>query len=966
MLLDAPPVLYGRASERAALQSALATAMAGRGSLALLAGEAGIGKTALVDALAADAWEQGVLTLRGHCYDSTVTPAYGPWRELLGGAPRTAAVAAPGELLGQGGANPSPASQEAQFAAVVRYLGALATQRPLLLVLEDQHWADADSLHLLRVLARALPSAPTLLVVTYRDVDLASGDPLYRTLPMLVREARPQRLTLRRLGRESIGELVDARYPLPQAERERLVDHLLANAEGNPFFTEEILRTLEHEQLLTRHGDHWELGDLAQAHVPHLVRQMIDSRVDRLDDNARRLLHVAAVIGSDVPLDLWAQAAGVSDEDLAPVVERALQAQLLAESTQPATLRFPHAIVREAIYESMILPRRHAWHRRIGEVIAAQPQPDPDAAAHHFQRARDPRAAEWLVRSGERASRANAIQDAVDRYEQALQLLEGDDQALFQRVRLLCNLAGAYRYTNPARALADLDRARDLADRMDDRTLAAVVRWNRARIRGFLAEDTRADIDQAIAAYHALTAEERQRVRELGRGVAGSQGALAQWLAHHGRYQDALAIGEDCLAQPEASPEDDGIERGHALLGVALSQAGLGRPEKARATFAAARQQFDRLAYHFMTAAAIKWELLEDALPFQPYNTERIARLVAEYGRVWLQTGGFTARDGDEPLFPLYPPLLLAGHWEEARRAALAYVGDAYLRIDALAALAEIARARGEHSAAWDDIQQAFPNGPETSFGTPFFVRSLALQRCAAELALDEGRPDVALAWIDAHDRWLDAAARVLNRSEAATLRARHAELRGDLGQAAHLAQQACDLARHPRQPLALLTAARAVGRIARLQGRHSAAATALHDALELADACSAPYEQALTLLELAELTQQQPDEAAAYTERAATLARALGAQPLLARISTQQAAAPATAAPSASAHDLSPRELDVLRLVARGLTDADVAAQLHISRRTVAGHLQSIYGKLGVSSRTAAAAWAFERQLLE
>lgn len=961
LIFDAPPTLYGRDAEQATLRGALDAALAGRGVLALVAGEAGIGKTALVDVLSAEAQRLGALVARGYCYDLTITPPYGPWLEVLTGL---ASDEAPPALIGSGGNGPTPAGQDAQFAAVARFIIATAQRRPLMLVLEDQHWADFDSLQLLRAVARAVHAAPVLLVVTYRDVELSAATPLYRMLPMLVRETRPVRIALRPIGADAVRALIAARYPLSSADANLLVAHLLATAEGNPFFTEEILRTLEHNRLLAPGPHGWVVGDLAAAQVPHLVRQMIDARVARLDDETRRLLQIASVIGSEIPLDLWAALTEATDEALARVVEQAVAAQVLAESPRRGSYRFSHALVREALYESLILPRRRAWHRQIGDVLAAQPAPEPDAVAHHFQRARDPRAAAWLIQAGERASRANAIQDAVERFEQALRLLEGDDSALVQRVRLLCNLAGAYRYTDPARALVDLDRARDLADRLGDRTLVAIVRWNRARIRGFLAEDTRADIDEAIAAYHALTAEERVRVRELGRGVAGSQGALVQWLAHHGRYADALAIGEDCLRDP--APADDAdreIEMGHAHLGVALSRAGLGLAREARAAFAAAHAHFDAARYHFMTAASVKWELLEEALAFRADDPAEVERLVTEYERVWLLTGHSVPMAGDHPLTPLYPPAIVAGRWDEASAAARAYVGDAYLRVDALAALAEIERYRGEHAAAWGRVRQAIPDGPETEPGTPFFVRTLALQRIAAALALDAGDLDLALDWTAAHDRWLHWSGRVLDRAWGRLLRARHAEQTGDLARAAALAHAAIALAEDPRQPLALLVARRAAGRIARLAGQHAAAAGELDIALDIADACRAPYQQALTLLEQAELALARGGRPATTLDAALATFRALAARPALERAVTLRERV-ADVGPIAPA-DLSARELEVLRLVARGMTDGEVAEHLSISRRTVAGHLQSIYTKLQVSTRTAAAAWAFEHRLV-
>jgi hypothetical protein len=271
---------------------------------------------------------------------------------------------------------------------------------------------------------------------------------------------------------------------------------------------------------------------------------------------------------------------------------------------------------------------------------------------------------------------------------------------------------------------------------------------------------------------------------------------------------------------------------------VALSEAGLGRPHRAHEAFAAAHSQFASARYHFMTAASVKWELMEDALMFRAEEPQGVERLCAEYERVWSQTGAYTAWEGSRALLPLYPPLIVAGRWDDVRAAAAAYYNDAYLRIDALAALAEIERYRGERVSAWSRIHQALPDGPATEPGTPFFVRTLALQRIAAALALDEQRLDLALEWTAAHEQWLAWSGRVLDRAWSALLRARHAELSGDLHAAAAFAATAVASAGDPRQPLALLAAQRMAGHLTTLLGRYDDATREIDAALAIASAC--------------------------------------------------------------------------------------------------------------------------------
>src|SRR5262249_6093012 len=147
--------------------------------------------------------------------------------------------------------------------------------------------------------------------------------------------------------------------------------------------------------------------------------QIIDGRVARLGDEAQRLLGIAAVIGHDVPLVVWATVAGTEEESLLALAERATSVGIVEEAQAHNAVRFRHALVREALYESLPPLRRRRIHRQIGETLVALGHADPDAVAFHFLHAGDERAAEWLVRAGERAQRAYAWLTAADRYEAA-------------------------------------------------------------------------------------------------------------------------------------------------------------------------------------------------------------------------------------------------------------------------------------------------------------------------------------------------------------------------------------------------------------------------------------------------------------------------------------------------------------------------------------------------------------------
>jgi predicted ATPase len=191
--IPAAPLLVGREREKATLREALDAALAGRGSLVLIGGEVGIGKTTLAEVTLAEAAGRGVLILVGRCYDLSETPPCGPWAEALARALGDGDLPAPPDSAG----GAEVASQAALFAQVRDYLAALAGHRPLVVLLDDLHWADPASLDLLRFLGRQVAGLPLLLLATYRSDELTRRHPLYQLLPLLAREARAARLDLR-------------------------------------------------------------------------------------------------------------------------------------------------------------------------------------------------------------------------------------------------------------------------------------------------------------------------------------------------------------------------------------------------------------------------------------------------------------------------------------------------------------------------------------------------------------------------------------------------------------------------------------------------------------------------------------------------------------------------------------------------------------------------------------------------
>lgn len=407
----------------------------------------------------------------GHCYELAATPPYGPWMDSGIFEQRSEDVPPP-PMLSVGEGSGEASSQAALFERMQEFLAAVVRHNPLVLILEDLHWSDPASLELVRFVSRSLDRLRILLVVTYRDDEVTRQCPLYRLLPTLVRESGARRIELRRLGDRAIQELVAARYRLPETDERRLVSYLADLAEGNAFFTIEFLRTLEEELVLHREGGDWSFADPGGIRVPPLLRQVIEGRLEKLGQEMRLLLAVAAVIGQEVPVDLWQSVSDTSDDRLAEVIGRALEAHLIEEASGGEKLRFVHTLVRETLYRELLPPFRQTWHRRVGEALEKTARPDPDETAYHFLLAADPRAAEWLIRAGMRAERSYAWITAAERFETTLDFLGEDENDTRKKGWLLFRIGVLLRYSDITGSISYLDRAEKVGSAANDRILA--------------------------------------------------------------------------------------------------------------------------------------------------------------------------------------------------------------------------------------------------------------------------------------------------------------------------------------------------------------------------------------------------------------------------------------------------------------------------------------------------------------
>ena len=432
----------GRDSELAAFEAALDQIAAGRGQVVLLAGEAGIGKTRIAQELAVRADRRGLQVFWGRCNEEPGAPLYWPWVQLLRGWLRTsepellagveAAAAIAAELVpelsvcsGKASA-PAPIEDPAEarfrlFDAVSRLWQEAATQQPLVLILDDLHWADTASLKLLAFLARELVNAPLLVVGSYRDQELTRQHPLSNVLGELARLPHCRRIPLRGMTPDEAKDLLA--LVAGDETSSSLASELHAYSDGNPLFLRELIR------------DAMAAGSLASEplRVPAGVREVIGQRLNRLSAECNRLLSMAAVVGRRFDLELLAELDSELDEQvMLDALDEALAARVVQELPHERDFQFSHALVREALYDELPAARRRKLHEGIGERLEARHALDLDPhlsqLAYHFgcgsSRQAAQRAMDFAQRAGARADRLLAYEEAVHCYGEALQAYE--------------------------------------------------------------------------------------------------------------------------------------------------------------------------------------------------------------------------------------------------------------------------------------------------------------------------------------------------------------------------------------------------------------------------------------------------------------------------------------------------------------------------------------------------------------
>jgi class 3 adenylate cyclase/tetratricopeptide (TPR) repeat protein len=455
----------GRQSELERLTRQLEAARVGAGSLAFLSGEPGIGKTRVLEEFTARARSQGAKVLWGRCFEGELSRPFGPFAEAIATYANQCEPEVLREALGSFGGVVSKIAPEIRerlpdlpepvalapeeerhrlLDAVAQVFWAFARKAPLVLVLDDLHWADGGTLVLLRYLARFLQRHCVLLLGAYRDVELGRGHPLGDLLVALRREVELQHIVLSGLDRKAVTELLEAiaRHEVPA----NFVEAITVETGGNPFFLHEVLLHLLEEGKLERaQGRFTSRFSIQEMSIPEGVRQVIGRRLSRLSEETNRLLATASGCPGTFRFDVVAAVADLEEGEALDALDAALEAQILRATREPEVYNFTHALIRHTVYAELNPSRQVRLHRRLAEEMERR---DGGAAGEHaleiaqqwHRSAALPgaeRGAPHCLAAADRAEQAAAHEDAAAALRMALDLVPASDA---RRPRLLARL----------------------------------------------------------------------------------------------------------------------------------------------------------------------------------------------------------------------------------------------------------------------------------------------------------------------------------------------------------------------------------------------------------------------------------------------------------------------------------------------------------------------------------------------
>jgi DNA-binding CsgD family transcriptional regulator/tetratricopeptide (TPR) repeat protein len=997
----ASPHFVGRAAELARLEQLTAQAAAGEPAFALIGGESGVGKSRLLEEFASAAVRGGARVITGDCVD--LGDAELPYAPLVG-ALRGVGADELGRLLPRGASElstllpqlqeeagertPASLTQARLFELLLGLLGGLGADGPLVLLIEDAHWADPSTRDFLSFLIANCRSERLLVAVSYRTDELHRRHPLRTFLAEADRTRSVTRITLERFTKTELTQQLDGILGYPPAPE--LVEELFRRAEGNAFFSEELLAV----------G-----GASAEVRLPDDVRDALMLRIEALGADAQAALRVAAAAGGRVRHALLEAAGQLQREALLTGLREAVAHHVLVQEHDSDIYRFRHALLREALLDDLLPGERGPLHAAIGRALAADPSLSAsgrsvaaELAAHWFAAHDLPAAFAASAQAGAEAEGMAAYAEANRHFERAAELWDavspeqragGPD-----RVELLRRAAEAIHFTGDTdRALALCRRALSLIDESSQPMLAASLHERVGRYLWTAGQHGEA-VDELRLAAATMPGDARavDRARVLG--------AEAHVLMLVGRGKEARARGEQALVL--AREAGSLVEECRILntLGPALQMTG----------------ETDAAIAMLQEGRRLSIELNDPEELMRSYVN--LAEILDQDGRI--VEAAQVSREGvemarQEGSFGFGLPMLIAelaqrlirlGEWDEAA----AVLADATApsrswevgRIAALSALAYIQAVRGDRDGVSHSLRELEVG--MVDFVGAMWTAPVALARAEAALWLGDpatardaaagelsGDEEIVIFWDFLYVAPLLSVGARAQADLAVAARAvgNEAELEQIVARANEIGALSQRLIEASSQPEAVLYAQTAMLEVARAQ--ISASADEWRALGECWEQRGNPYPAAYCRWRAADLVLAgggPRGDVQEMLDSAYRAAQRLGAEPLRHEISDLARRARVTlselhgaeaddgepvAEDGEGAHDLTAaqrigltaRELDVLRLMAGGATNREIAASLFISQKTVTVHITRILAKLDARTRVEAAGMAQRLGLL-
>ena len=980
------PPFVGRRRDLDVLRLRLLAALGGNGSVVLIGGEPGIGKTRIAEEIAREAATDDVLVVWAFCDRWEGSPAFWPWTQIVRALARAGfdtdlpeqvverfAVLLPDTNARQARDSHMPERgsdlmQFQLFESVAEYLRRASEQQPLVLILDDMHWADASSVLLLAFLSTEIAERRILILVTYRDSDVHRRHPLFPVIADVPRRHSTHRLILPRLTPEDVSHYIA--LSVDHEPDKEVVDAVIARTEGNPLFVKEVVRLWMAEG----HQD-WEVQGLPlSSRLPETIREVVLRHIDRLPPEPQQMLSAAAVIGRDFSLHILRTVVDLPVAQVLASLDAALQSQIIEETVEPNRYRFRHVLIQEALYQEIPTVERILLHKASGEAIEqtyfGNLAPHVTALAHHFsQVARLGDACKgmtYLSEAGSQAIARGAWDSAVDFFQRALTLLDlAHPLDEIRRCELLLGLADAqWSGAEPESARSTYARVLEIA-----RTVERADHFARAAI-GYAGNDT------------------------VGTAVRDPRSVwlLEEALAYSNAVSDALRVRLLCQLTYALFNDDDVLDRRRYLTGDAL--------EIVR------RLDNPSLLLHVLDA---RWYALAgpDTLAERVViATEEVAlaRATGDAHAELLANGGLAAdslETGDMEAFDQY-----AGQYARLAmelRLPVHQFGAHLFTISRATMRGRLAEAEEVIDHAWPLGRRALPGTAADRIMTQFLfeirreqerlddVEARLLRFTGENIGSESVYWQARLALLQCERGQIDLARSTFNRLAGQQFSdiprdgywLVNMALLGELASLCDDRECAASLYRmlspYPDRNVNtnLFWASHGsvshyLGVLAIALGYPDEAATHFTNALEMhermgADLFLVRSQHAYARLLFCRDLSGDCDEGVALVQRALERANRLGfvrSQRLLrslvgdlARALPRQRDTPM--------HRLTEREREVLHLIAEGKSDREIAEQLFISPRTVMRHVSNIFNKLGVSSRAAAVSVAIRHNLL-